>query len=193
MRREELSKPSLSESACYHSLMRPVRRISNQGKEDEAFMRQALREAERGWREQEVPVGAVVVKEGRVLARGHNQSIRLSDPTAHAEILVLRRAARKVGNYRLSGCTLYVTIEPCAMCAGAIVQARLGRVIFGATDPKAGAAGSALNVLNHPSLNHRAELLGRVLREECAALLREFFQERRRARNSNLETRNSPD
>ncbi len=155
-------------------------------------MRQALREARRAGRDQEVPVGAVVVKDGRVLARAHNQSIRLSDPTAHAEILALRRAGRKLGNYRLSGCTLYVTIEPCAMCAGAIVQARLRRVVFGATDPKAGASGSALAVLNHPKVNHQAEIRSGVLAEECAAILRDFFHVRRRARNSNLETRNSP-
>lgn len=149
----------------------------------ETTMRQALREARRAGREQEIPVGAVVVKDGRVLARAHNQSVRRRDPTAHAEILALRRAGRKLGNYRLSGCTLYVTIEPCAMCAGAIVQARLRRVVFGATDPKAGASGSVLAVLNHPKLNHRAEIRSGVLAEECAALLREFFRERRKKLN----------
>ncbi len=146
-------------------------------------MRQALREARRAGREQEVPVGAVVVQDGRVLARAHNQSVRRRDPTAHAEVLALRRAGRKLGNYRLSGCTLYVTIEPCAMCAGAIVQARLRRVVFGATDPKGGASGSVLAVLNHPNLNHRAEIRSGVLAEECAAILRKFFRERRKKRD----------
>jgi tRNA(adenine34) deaminase len=122
--------------------------------QDEQFMRRALREAKRGFEEDEVPVGAVVVHEGRVLAQAHNRPIHLKDPSAHAEVLALRRAARKLGNYRLTGCTLYVTIEPCAMCAGAITQARLRRVVFGASDPKAGASGSALTVLNHPKLNH---------------------------------------
>ncbi len=143
-------------------------------------MRQALREAERAGREHEVPVGAVAVRDGRVLARAHNRPIGLNDPTAHAEILALRRAARKLGNYRLSGCTLYVTIEPCAMCAGAIVQARLRRVVFGATDPKAGAGGSVLTILNHPKLNHRVEVQGGVLAEDCASILRDFFRIRRR-------------
>ncbi len=143
-------------------------------------MRAALREAERGAREGEVPVGAVVVKEGQVLARAHNRPIHLHDPSAHAEILALRRAARKAGNYRLEGCDLYVTIEPCAMCAGAIVQARLRRTVFGARDPKAGAAGSVLNVIDHPKLNHRCEVLKGVLADESVVLLRSFFQRRRK-------------
>ena len=143
-------------------------------------MRQALREARRALQEQEVPVGAVIVHDGRVLARAHNRPIHLKDPTAHAEILALRRAAKKLGNYRLPGCDLYVTIEPCAMCAGAIVQARLGRVVFGATDPKAGAGGSALRVLNHPKLNHQVAVAKGVLGEECAQILRDFFRRRRR-------------
>jgi tRNA(adenine34) deaminase len=148
--------------------------------DDVRFMRLALRAAERAAREQEVPVGAVVVKDGRVLSRAHNRPVRLQDPTAHAEILALRRAARKLGNYRLTGCDLYVTIEPCAMCAGAIVQGRLRRVVFGARDPKAGAYGSVLKVLNHPKLNHQVEVVAGVLAEDCAALLRAFFQTRRR-------------
>lgn len=147
--------------------------------QDEHFMRRALREAERGLKEDEVPVGAVVVKDGRVLARAHNRPIRLKDPSAHAEVLALRRAARKLGNYRLTGCTLYVTIEPCAMCAGAITQTRLARVVFGAFDPKAGASGSALTVLNHPKLNHQVEISSGVMAEDCARLLREFFRRRR--------------
>ena len=159
--------------------MSPLRRMSTKD-EDSKFMRQALREAERAAEENEVPVGAVVVEEGRVIARAHNRPIGLNDPTAHAEILALRRAAQKLGNYRLTRSTLYVTIEPCAMCAGAMVHARLRRVVFGALDPKAGAAGSALPVLNHPKLNHHVEALSGVLAEECAALLRNFFRRRRR-------------
>ncbi len=143
-------------------------------------MRVALREASRAAREEEVPVGAVVIREGRIIARAHNRPIAMRDPTAHAEILALRRAARKLGNYRLNECSLYVTIEPCAMCAGAIVHARLKQVVFGARDPKAGASGSALRVLNHPKLNHHAEVVSGVLKEECASVLREFFQARRK-------------
>ena len=152
--------------------------------EDEYFMRRALREARRGLAEDEVPVGAVVVHAGRQLARAHNRPIHLKDPSAHAEVLALRRAARKLGNYRLTGCTLYVTIEPCAMCAGAITQARLRRVVFGASDPKAGASGSALTVLNHPKLNHRVEVSQGVLAKECVAIIHDFFRRRRKQRST---------
>jgi tRNA(Arg) A34 adenosine deaminase TadA len=147
--------------------------------DDAKFMRRALREAAKGAEEEEVPVGAIVVRDGRVVTRAHNRPIGLKDPSAHAEILALRRAARKLGNYRLTGCTLYVTIEPCAMCAGAMIQARLRRVVFGASDPKAGASGTVLTVLNHPKLNHQVEIVRGVLAEECAALLRGFFGARR--------------
>jgi tRNA(adenine34) deaminase len=146
---------------------------------DERFMRMALRAAARGAREGEVPVGAVVVRAGRVLARAHNRPIHLHDPSAHAEILALRRAARKLRNYRLEGCDLYVTIEPCAMCAGAIVQARLRRLVFGTRDPKGGACGSALRVLNHRKLNYRVETASGVLAAECASIIQEFFRKRR--------------
>lgn len=152
--------------------------------EDVKFMRAALGEAARAMKEEEVPVGAVVVHEGRVLARAHNRSLHLHDPTAHAEVLALRRAARKLGNYRLPGCSLYATIEPCAMCAGAIVQARLRCVVFGTEDPKAGAGGSVLAILNHPQLNHRVEVRRGVLQEECASLLREFFRRRRKKKSA---------
>jgi tRNA(adenine34) deaminase len=155
---------------------------SEDSREDITFMRRALREAARALEEQEVPVGAVVVSDGRVIARAHNRPLHLNDPTAHAEILALRRAARRLGNYRLTGCTLYVTIEPCAMCAGAIVQARLHRVVFGASDSKAGASGSALSVLNHPKLNHKVGVLKGVLEEDCARILRQFFREKRTRR-----------
>ncbi len=160
--------------------MRLALRPSGREENQVTFMRLALREADRARREREVPVGAIVVRDGRVIARAHNRPLHLKDPTAHAEVLALRRAARKVGNYRLSGCTLYVTIEPCAMCAGAMVQARLKRVVFGASDPKAGAGGSVLSVLNHPRLNHRVEVTEGVLGEDCAAILKGFFREKRK-------------
>ena len=143
-------------------------------------MRRALRQAQKADAEGEVPVGAVVVLGDKVVGRGHNRPLGLSDPSAHAEILALRRAAKKLGNYRLKGCDLYVTIEPCAMCAGAITQARLRRVIYGAPDAKAGACGSALTVLNHPKVNHQVEVVSGVLAEECAEILRAFFRCRRR-------------
>jgi len=167
---------------------RPARRqrdrVSNELDRAEIlrFMTLALREAKRGFDKDEVPVGAVVVQQGRVVAQAHNRPIHLNDPTAHAEILALRRAAKKLGNYRLNDCALYVTIEPCAMCAGAIVQARLRRVIFGASDRKAGAGGSALKVLNHPKLNHRVEVVKGVMADDCAAMLLEFFRSRRKRR-----------
>jgi tRNA(Arg) A34 adenosine deaminase TadA len=169
----------------------PARR-SEEALQDQRFMRAALHEANRAAREQEVPVGAVLVAENRIVARAHNRPVQSHDPTAHAEILALRRAARKLGNYRLNGCSLYVTIEPCAMCAGAIVHARLKRVIYGTNDLKAGASGSALKVLNHPKLNHQVEVVSGVLKEDCAAVLREFFRARRtKLRNSRIENGNS--
>ena len=143
-------------------------------------MRRALREAQKADVEGEVPVGAVVVQDEKIIARAHNRPLALSDPSAHAEILALRRAAKKLENYRLKGCDLYVTIEPCAMCAGAIIHARLRRVVFGTPDPKAGACGSALTVLNHPKANHRVEVVSGVLAEECAGILKDFFRTRRK-------------
>jgi tRNA(adenine34) deaminase len=151
-----------------------------QASEDARWMRTALREAARAARKEEVPVGAVVVLDGRVIARAHNKPIQTHDPAAHAEILALRRAGRKLGNYRLNECSLYVTIEPCAMCAGAIVHARVKRLVYGAADPKSGACGSALKILNHPKLNHRVEMSKGVLKEECGAILIAFFQRRRK-------------
>jgi tRNA(adenine34) deaminase len=142
-------------------------------------MRAALRQAERAESESEVPVGAVVVHGGRVIARAHNRPIRLSDPTGHAEVLALRRAGRKLGNYRLAGCTLYATIEPCAMCAGAMIHARIERLVFGARDAKAGASGSILQVTNHPKLNHRVDVESGILEEECRSLLSGFFRAKR--------------
>jgi tRNA(adenine34) deaminase len=147
---------------------------------DANFMRRALREAQKADSEGEVPVGAVVVRDEKIIARAHNRPLGLSDPSAHAEVLALRRAAKKLGNYRLKGCDLYVTIEPCAMCVGAIIQARLRRLVFGTPDPKAGACGSALAVLNHPKVNHQVEVVSGVLAEESARILRDFFRCRRR-------------
>ncbi len=157
--------------------------------DDEKFMRLALREARRAMAAGEVPVGAVVARDGKVLAKAHNAPIRRSDPAAHAEILALRSAARKADNYRLNGCCLYVTIEPCAMCAGALVTARVRELIFGASDRKAGAAGSALTVLNHPKLNHRVTVRSGVLQEECCAILRQFFRERRHEKHAGRSAR----
>ncbi|MDH4348069.1 MAG: tRNA adenosine(34) deaminase TadA [Gemmatimonadota bacterium] len=142
-------------------------------------MRLALGEAHRAGVAGEVPVGAVIVVGGTVLARAHNETVARRDPTAHAEFLALQRALAAVGADRLTAATLYVTLEPCAQCAGAIVLARVGRVVFGAWDDKAGMAGSVGDILRHPRLNHRPEVLGGVLREECGGVLREFFEQRR--------------
>jgi tRNA(adenine34) deaminase len=142
-------------------------------------MRVALEEARRGLRAGEVPVGAVVVHEGEIVGRAHNAPIVLSDPTAHAEVLALREAARKRANYRLTGATLYVTVEPCPMCCGAALQARVARVVYGAADPKAGAVESLHRLLDDARFNHRVETVGGVLAGECAVLLREFFETKR--------------
>ncbi|MBV9816760.1 MAG: tRNA adenosine(34) deaminase TadA [Solirubrobacterales bacterium] len=142
-------------------------------------MRMALEEAERAAAHDDIPIGALVVHDGVVLARGHNERERRADPTAHAEVLALRAAARALGSWRVLHATLYVTLEPCAMCAGAIVLARVPRVVYGASDPKAGAAGSVLDVLAQPQLNHRPRVESGLLADECATLLRGFFAARR--------------
>ncbi len=147
--------------------------------DDERFMRMALAEARGGKESADVPVGCVIVRDGRVIGRGYNQRELLQDPTAHAEILAITAAAAEVESWRLERCTLYVTLEPCAMCAGAIVLARLPRVVFGAPDPKTGACGSLFNLVQEPRLNHRVELLGGVLAEPCGELIRAFFRELR--------------
>jgi len=147
---------------------------------DEYFMRLALREAERALEHDDVPIGAVIVREGEVIASAHNERELRADPTAHAELIALRDAARALGNWRVLESVLYVTLEPCAMCAGAIVLARVPRVVYGTADPKAGAAGSVLDVLNVPQLNHRPGVEAGLLSEDCAELLRAFFAERRR-------------
>ncbi len=149
-------------------------------------MQLAIAEARAAEAAGEVPVGAVIVSStGEVLARGNNQVLRASDPTAHAEIVALRAAGFALANYRLLGCTLYTTLEPCAMCAGAILHARIARLVYAAPDPKAGACGSVLSVMNHPALNHRVEVVSGVLAEECSAYLTAFFRARR---NSGTQT-----
>jgi tRNA(adenine34) deaminase len=148
--------------------------------EDERFMREALALAEQGRAAGEVPVGAVLVKDGRIVGRGYNCPVASSDPTAHAEIRALREASQRLGNYRLPGCTLYVTLEPCVMCAGAMLHARIARLVYGAPDPKTGACGSVVDLFAEERLNFHAQATGGVLAEECGALLRDFFAERRR-------------
>lgn len=148
---------------------------------DEAWMREAMREAERGARYGEVPVGCVVVREGRLLARAHDRRESLRDPTAHAEILALREAARAVGTWRLEGCTVYVTTEPCPMCAGALVLARVRRLVYGASSPKSGAVRTLYRIADDPRLNHQVEVVGGVLEPEAQALLRQFFRGLREA------------
>jgi tRNA(adenine34) deaminase len=147
--------------------------------EDIHYLREAIAEAHAAEAAGEVPVGAVVVHENKIIGRGQNRVLRDSDPTAHAEIVALRQAGRALANYRLEDCTLYVTLEPCAMCAGAILHARIARLVYAAADPKAGACGSVLAVMNHPQLNHKVELSTGLLAEECSLLLTNFFRRRR--------------
>ncbi len=147
---------------------------------DTDLMQLALAEARAAEAAGEVPVGAIVVSlSGEILASGNNQVLRTHDPTAHAEIVALRAAGQRLSNYRLLGCTLVCTLEPCAMCAGAILHARIARLVYAAPDPKAGACGSVLSVMNHPSLNHRVEVVSGVLSEECGTMLTDFFRARR--------------
>jgi tRNA(adenine34) deaminase len=161
--------------------MRSATETSSSGElsSDELWMEEALRCAQRALEAGEVPVGAVVVCAGRVVGQGWNRNLADCDPTAHAEIVALREAARNVGNHRLGGCELFATIEPCAMCAGAAVHARVRRLVYGADDPKAGAVHSILQVVNHPSLNHQMELRGGVLAGRAAEMVQEFFRKRR--------------
>ncbi len=153
--------------------------LNNWSRVDQEWMRRALQLAQQAARQNEIPVGAVLVRANECLAEGWNQPITHSDPTAHAEIIVLRQAAQQLGNYRLPQTTLYVTLEPCVMCAGAIIQARVGRVVFGAYDPKGGAAGSRFEVLRDTRHNHLVECVGGVLAEECGESLKKFFRARR--------------
>ena len=146
---------------------------------DEIWMQRALAEAAAAQAAGEVAVGCVIVKAEELVALGQNRNLRDNDPSAHAEIVALRAAGRKLGNHRLEGCEMYVIIEPCAMCAGGMVHARLKRLVYGAPDPKAGAVDSVMNVLNHPRLNHRVEVTGGVLSDRCSQMLRDFFQMKR--------------
>jgi tRNA(adenine34) deaminase len=150
--------------------------------QDERFMRMAIREALAAEEEGDVPIGAVIVKDGRIIGKAHNQREVLQDPTAHAEMIALTQAAEKMGSWRLEGCTIYVTLEPCPMCAGALVLSRMARLVYGADDPKAGACGSIYDIVRDSRLNHRLEVRKGVLAEDCAALLSDFFR-RRRAEN----------
>lgn len=155
--------------------------IMRSPKIDEEHMAEALRQAMTALEDDEVPVGAVIVQDGRVIGRAHNQRERLGDPTAHAEMIAITQAAEHVGNWRLEGCTMYVTLEPCPMCAGAIVLARLPRLVFGARDPKAGAVGSIYDIPRDPKLNHTVDVTGGVLEQECGDILTEFFRRKRQA------------
>jgi tRNA(adenine34) deaminase len=153
--------------------------VTDQHSQDELWMQEAHRCAQRALETGEVPVGAVVVHEGKIVGYGFNRNILDHDPTAHAEIVALREAGATIGNHRLGGCDLFVTIEPCAMCAGAMIHARIQRLVYGADDPKAGAVHSVMHVLNHPALNHRVEVRGGVLAGRCAEIVQEFFRARR--------------
>src|SRR6266513_3101805 len=149
------------------------------GESDESFMRVALRLAAKAYEADEVPVGTVVVREGRIITRAYNQVELLKDATAHAEMLALTQAEAAVGDWRLTDCDLYVTKEPCVMCAGALVHVRIRRVIFGCVDPRSGAAGSLMNLLQHPALNHHCEIVSGILQQECAEILQDFFRKKR--------------
>lgn len=158
--------------------------------DDAGFMKEALKEAQAAFNAGEVPIGAVLVDPaGAIVARAHNMRETWRDGTAHAEIIALREAAKKLGRWRLSGLTLYVTIEPCPMCAGALVMSRVDRVVYGATDAKAGACESLFNIVGHPALNHQLEMRAGVLEDECRAIMKRFFQERRRKRGSSVQDR----
>lgn len=147
--------------------------------QDQHFMREAIRQAKKAYELQEVPIGCVIVYEGKIIARGYNRRNTDKNTLAHAELSAIRKASRKLGDWRLEGCTIYITLEPCQMCAGAIVQARISRVVVGSMNPKAGCAGSVLNLLQMPSFNHQTELEKGVLEEECSRMLSDFFKELR--------------
>ena len=153
---------------------------------DEIFMREAIRQAKTAAEKDEVPVGAVIVYERRIIAKAHNQIETLKDPTAHAEMIAITQATNYLSSKWLRECTLYVTIEPCSMCAGALVLARIARVCFGAKDPKTGACGSVINIANHKSLNHRMEVVGGILADECSSMVSEFFQNKRKDKKAVL-------
>lgn len=150
--------------------------------EEEKYMKEAIRQAHKAWKLQEVPIGCVIVKDGKIIARGYNRRNTDKNTLAHAELLAIRKASRAVGDWRLEECTMYITLEPCQMCAGAIVQARIPKVVIGSRNPKAGCAGSVLNLLQVPQFNHQVELQEGILEEECSAMLTEFFRELRNRR-----------
>ena len=153
---------------------------------EEKYMKEAIRQARKAWKMNEVPIGCVIVREDRIIARGYNRRNTDKNTLAHAELLAIRKASRAVGDWRLEDCTMYITLEPCQMCAGAIVQARIPRVVIGSRNPKAGCAGSILNLLDIPAFNHQAELTEGVLGEECSALMTDFFRELRERRKKSL-------
>ena len=153
---------------------------------EEKYMKEAIRQARKAWKLNEVPIGCVIVREDRIIARGYNRRNTDKNTLAHAELLAIRKASRAVGDWRLEACTMYITLEPCQMCAGAIVQARIPRVVIGSRNPKAGCAGSILNLLDIPAFNHQAELTEGVLGEECSALMTDFFRELRERRKKSL-------
>jgi tRNA(Arg) A34 adenosine deaminase TadA len=157
----------------------PTDSLNSQSETDELYLRAAIAEAQSAEVSGEVPVGAIIVHQDEIIGRGQTRVLRDSDPTAHAEIVALRQAALHLRNYRLEDCTLYATLEPCAMCAGAILHARIARLVYAAPDPKAGACGSVLSVMNHPQLNHKVEVVSGLFAEECGALLTNFFRARR--------------
>lgn len=154
--------------------------------EEEKYMKEAIRQAHKAWKLQEVPIGCVIVKDGKIIARGYNRRNTDKNTLAHAELQAIRKASRAVGDWRLEDCTMYITLEPCQMCAGAIVQARIPRVVIGSRNPKAGCAGSILNLLNIPQFNHQVELTEGVLEEECSTMLTDFFRELRQHRKKAL-------
>jgi tRNA(adenine34) deaminase len=169
-------------------MMQPEKNIANMhSRDDAAWMELALEQAALAAHAGEVPVGALVIKDGEIIGRGHNRNLLDNDPTAHAEIVALRQASARTGNHRLSGCIVFSTIEPCSMCAGALIHARIARLVYGAADVKAGAAGSVLAVLNHPRLNHKMEITSGVLSERCSAVIQDFF--RRKREPTEVETR----
>ena len=151
---------------------------------DEKYMKEAIRQARKAWKLAEVPIGCVIVKEDRIIARGYNRRNTDKNTLAHAELLAIRKASRAVGDWRLEDCTMYITLEPCQMCAGAIVQARISRVVIGSRNPKAGCAGSILNLLNVPEFNHQVELTEGILEAECSVMLSDFFRELRERKKS---------
>ena len=153
---------------------------------EEKYMKEAIRQARKAWKLNEVPIGCVIVREDRIIARGYNRRNTDKNTLAHAELLAIRKASRAVGDWRLEDCTMYITLEPCQMCAGAIVQARIPRVVIGSRNPKAGCAGSILNLLDIPAFNHQAELTEGVLGEDCSALMTDFFRELRERRKKSL-------